>query len=150
MMQRLSVIVSNSGSGWKRWVNRSTMGRAIATVKSWRWKKTFRATERDSEQVQQEQVEFGRQSTFFRLVVFIDETVRVNLAGLYARALKDGRPPTVIRKTEVRIMNIIGQWHWAVSLPRDLWRRTKWANVSNLCRKRSLSPNLWQGACSDG
>jgi len=58
---------------------------------------------------------------------------------------KGNEPTVIVRKTGVE-SDLVEQWRWAVSFAALTFeRQDKWANVSNLCRKKVLLPNLWRG-----
>lgn len=130
-------------------VSRATMGRIVLSLKLTR-KKTFHASERDSERVQKLRDEFWQTIGEVKLsdLVFVDEAgVNIAMSRLYARAKQGQRAHGQRPDGRGKNVTMIG----AMALRGLLGGMTFKGGTDTLAFKtyveKVLVPTLWSGAC---
>src|SRR4028119_2409762 len=130
-------------------ISRATMGRYVQKLKLTR-KKTLRATERDSERVQQLRVEYWHEVGAVNLedLVFVDETgSNLAMTRRYARSLRGSRAYSHAPYQRGQNVTLIG----AMAL-RGLVGEISFPGATDALAFKTyvtqvLVPNLWTGAC---
>ena len=124
-------------------VSRATMGRVVLKLKLTRKKKLSRATERETERVQQLRVQYWHEISQVKLenLVFVDETgSNLAMTRRYARSVRGSRAYN--HAPYQRGQNVTPDWCNGVTGPsrRNYFsRRNGWSSFQDLCDS-SISP----------